>query len=311
MAMTDAWTARASPQLRLVSLLLPALRYKGILASEERTRRDIAASAGATPAPPPAAYLREFRVRWERLGPLPAIVVEPGSGAASARSLVWLHGGGYVHQFEHAHWWLVASFVRELRVRVVAPDYALAPGGTAARALEELPEFLRALAERDGGAPVLGGDSAGGGLAVAVALALRGRPEAPAHLLLGAPWLDVTLRHPELPCFERRDPSLAARGLRISGRLWAGDLDPADPRVSPAFARDYRGLPPASLLLGTRDLLYPEGRDFAAAARRDGVDVATFTAADGFHVFAAATRLPEARAARRWLARRLEDYWVV
>ena len=309
--MTDAWTAHPSPQLRAVSLLLPALRYKGILTSEERTLRNIAASAGATPAWPPAAYRREFRLGRERLGPLPALVIEPGSGAGSARSFVWLHGGGYVHQFEHAHWWLVASLVRQLGVRVIAPDYALVPGGTASRALDEVPALLEAVADRDGAEPVLGGDSAGGGLAVAIALALRGRPHAPAHLVLAAPWLDVTLRHPEVPVFERRDPSLAARGLRISGRRWAGGLDPADPRVSPAFAGDYRGLPPTSLLLGTRDLLYPDARDFAASARRDGVDVATFTAADGFHVFAAASRLPEARAARRWLAERLEDYWVV
>jgi acetyl esterase/lipase len=302
--MTDAWTAGPSPSMRLVSLLLPALRNKPIMVSERRTRRNIAQSAGARFAEPPRAYRREFRLAWQRLGPLRALVVEP-RGAASARSLVWLHGGGYIHQFEHAHWWLVASLVRELGVRVIAPDYALAPAGTAARAVDEVTAVLEQVTAADGAAPVLAGDSAGGGLALSLALRLRGSAVDPAHLLLVAPWLDVTLRHPEVPAFERRDPSLAATGLRIAGRLWAGALDPANPLVSPAFADDYSGLPPTSLVLGTRDLLYPDARDFQASARAAGIDLASFTASDGFHVFLAASRLPEARAARRWLAGRI------
>ena len=309
--MTDAATARPSPSMRAVSLVLPVLRYKPVLLSEERTRQAVADSEGARFAVPPAAYRREFRLGWEQLGPLRALVIEPRVGATSARSLVWLHGGAYFRQFEKAHWWLVASLVRELGVRVIAPDYLLAPVGTAARAVDDVTAAMRAIVARDGAAPVLAGDSAGGGLALSVALRLRDDAAAPVHLALVAPWLDVTLSHPQVPALERLDPSLAAVGARLVGRMWAGDLDPADPLVSPAFAAGYVGLPPTSLLLGTRDLLHADARDFQASAQHDGVDVASFTATGGFHVFPAASRLPEARAARRWLARRLERYWVV
>lgn len=309
--MTDAWTARPSLALRFVSLLLPVLRARFTLVSETRSRRDIAASAGAVFAEPPRSYRREFGLRRERFGPLEALVMEPRSAAASVRSLIWVHGGGYVHQFETAHWWLAASLVRTLGVRLIAPDYRLAPGGVAAQGLADVTAFVHAVGERDGASPVLGGDSAGGGLAVAAALRLRGEPMLPAHLILAAPWFDLTLSHPEIPAIERRDPSLACVGLRIAGRLWAGEDDPRDPAVSPAFADDYSALPATSLVLGTRDILYPDARDFAASARGDGVDIATFTAADAFHVFPAASRLPEARAARAWLAERLAPYWVV
>jgi len=290
--------------MRAVSLALPALRYKPIMRSEERTRRDIARSTVARPAAPSTANRREFRVRNERFGAIGCLVIEPRSGPASARSLIWLHGGGFIHRFERAHWWLTTSLVRELGMRVIAPDYPLAPLGTASTALEQLADVLEAVAATDDAAPVLGGDSAGGGLALSLTLVTPGRLR-PAHLVLVAPWLDVTLAHPEVPLFEARDPSLAALGLRIAGRLWAGDLGPRDPRVSPAFAEDYSVLPATSLIVGTRDLLYPDARDFAASARAQGADIATFTASDGFHVFPAASRLPEARAARRWLAQRL------
>lgn len=309
--MTDVWTARASVEMRAVTALLPALRDKGMLRSARRSTRNLWLSEGKPPAIPPARYRRRFRIRRAQFGPLRAAVIEPPGGGASARSLVWVHGGGYVHQVETAHWWLMASLVRELGWRVVAPDYLLAPGGTAARAVTDVCAAVRAIAEHDGAPPILAGDSAGGGLALVVARALRGDEAAPAHLLLVAPWLDVTLRHPEVPVFERRDPSLAATGMRIAGRVWAGELDPADPLVSPAFASSFAGLPPTSMIVGTRDLLYPDARDFAASARADGVDVATFTPADGFHIFLAASHLPEARAARAWLAGRLAPYWVV
>jgi acetyl esterase/lipase len=309
--MTDAWTARSSLSMRFVALLLPVLRARFTLVSEVRSRRDIAASEGAVFAEPAASYRREFRLRRERFGPLDALVIEPHTAVASVRSLIWVHGGGYVHQFETAHWWLAASLVRALGARLIAPDYRLAPGGEAAQGLGDVSEFVRAVAAHDRAAPVLGGDSAGGGLAVSVALALRGDPARPVHLVLAAPWLDLTLSHPEIPAIERRDPSLACVGLRIAGQLWAGAGGARDPVASPAFAEDYSGLPPTSLVLGTRDILYPDARDFAASVRRCDVDVATFTAADAFHVFLAATRLPEARAARRWLMERLAPYWVV
>lgn len=302
--MTDAWTAGPSLPMRAVTFALPVLRYKPIMRREERARRDIARSAGGRPARPSTANRREFRLRNERFGALDCLVIEPRPGPASDRSLIWLHGGAFVHQFERAHWWLATSLVRELGVRVVAPDYLLAPRGTASRALEQVTEALKAVAATDGAAPVLGGDSAGGGLAASLALTASGALR-PSHLVLVAPWLDVTLSHPEVPLLEPRDPSLAVVGLRLAGRLWAGELDPRDPRVSPAFAADYSALPATSLIAGTRDLLYPDARDFAASARAQGVDIGTFTASDGFHVFPAASRLPESRAARRWLAERL------
>ncbi|GAA4162522.1 alpha/beta hydrolase fold domain-containing protein [Gryllotalpicola daejeonensis] len=274
------------------------------MVSEPRSRADVAASTGKPFAAPPRSSRRTLSISSERLGPVRATVIEPRDGVRASRPLVYVHGGGYVHQFETAHWWLTGALARDLGVRIYAVDYTLAPSGTAATGVAEVTAAVQAVAERHGMAPIVAGDSAGGGLALAVAGRLRDTPAAPAHLLLFAPWLDVAVRNPEARALDRRDPSLALPGLLVGGELWAGDLGPDHPEVSPLFA-DPTGLPATSLVVGTRDMLYPDARDFAASARAAGVDLATFTASDAFHVFVAATWLPESISARVWVKQRL------
>lgn len=302
--MTDAFTAGPSPLMRVTTMAVRFLRNKRVMVSEPRSRADVAASIGKEFATPPRSAARRLLISETRLGPLRTTVIEPRGIPVSTRPLVYVHGGGYVHQFETAHWWLTGALARELGVRIYAVDYALAPTGTAAQGVVDVAAAVTELTEREGIAPIVAGDSAGGGLALAVAARLRGTPAAPAHLALFAPWLDAGLRSPEARALDRRDPSLAVPGLLLAGRLWAGELGVDHPEVSPLFA-DPAGLPPISLVVGTRDLLYPDARDFAASARTAGVDIATFTASDAFHVFVAATMLPESIAARVWLKQRL------
>jgi len=302
--MTDAFTAGPSPMMRVTTAAVRLLRNKRIMVSEPRSRADVVASIGKPFAKPPRSSRRSLGLSETRLGPLRATVIEPREAHVGPRPLVYVHGGGYVHQFETAHWWLTGALARGLGLRIYALDYRLAPTGTAATGAGDVAAAISAIAERDGLAPIVGGDSAGGGLALAAAGRLRGKPTAPAHLALFSPWLDVAVRNPAARALDRRDPSLALPGLLVAGEAWAGELGVDHPEVSPLFA-DHSGLPPISLVVGTRDMLYPDARDFAASARASGVDIATFTASDGFHVFPAATWLPESIAALAWLRQRL------
>ena len=103
---------------------------------------------------------------------------------------------------------------------------------------------------------VLAGDSAGGGFALAVAGTLRDRggPQ-PTHLLLHAPWVDLTTSTPETEAFALRDSWLFLGKLRAYALWWAGSVDELGrPEVSPALG-DLAGLPPALVFCGTRDTL--------------------------------------------------------
>ncbi|MBE8516667.1 alpha/beta hydrolase fold domain-containing protein [Amycolatopsis sp. H6(2020)] len=140
------------------------------------------------------------------------------------------------------------------------------------------------------------GDSAGGGLALAVAQTLpaAGRP-LPARLVLLSPWLDITMSNPQIRQVERRDPWLSSAGLIEAGQAWAGGDDPHDPRLSPING-PIAGLPPLDLYIGTADVFHPDTGRLREKAAQAGVAI-RLTEVDGaFHVYTLAP-VPKARMA--------------
>jgi monoterpene epsilon-lactone hydrolase len=176
------------------------------------------------------------------------------------RTVVYVHGGAYVRGMATWHWKFVARLADSLGARAVLPAYPVAPEFTVEDSFEEMVAIVQeAIAESPDGV-VLAGDSAGGGYALALAQAVRDRggPQ-PSHLVLIAPWVDLTSSAPGTIEAAARDPWLSFEHLSIYAGFWAGADDPAvlaDPRVSPGLA-DLAGLPPALMLCGTRDLLQP------------------------------------------------------
>jgi acetyl esterase/lipase len=145
------------------------------------------------------------------------------------------------------------------------------------------------------------GDSAGGALALAVALALRDTGDrTPARVVALSPWLDATLDEPAVADLEATDPMLAETGLRAAGRWWAGAGDPSDPLVSPVNAR-LTGLPPIDVFIGDRDILRPAVDELARRAGLDAADLHVWEVSSMFHVWMTRA-IPEGRRTRRQLA---------
>ncbi|WP_329392805.1 alpha/beta hydrolase [Streptomyces lydicus] len=207
------------------------------------------------------------------------------SHSDSHTEVLYLHGGAYIEEIGSNHWSLIEQLAREVPARVTVPIYPLAPHGTAARIVPMITTLADTLAERATGPTFFMGDSAGGGLALAIAQRLRdaeGNP--PDGLVLIAPWLDITLGNPAVADIEPRDPLLAAEPLRFAGALWAGDLDPADPLVSPVNG-EMAGLPPTTVFIGTRDILLAETYRFRDLATAAGVEVDFHEAAGDVHAY--------------------------
>ncbi|WP_104435019.1 alpha/beta hydrolase fold domain-containing protein [Kineococcus xinjiangensis] len=274
---------------------------KGSLRSAEAMRAHVRRrSRRPAPHSPPRSLRRSVRVSRHAEAGWPVYEVLPRRGAV-ARHVLYLHGGAYVNQLVRWHWYLLRELSTSVPARCVVPVYPLAPRGTAAEVVPAVAALLeRMVAEHGAEQVVLAGDSAGGGMALAVAGHLRdtGRAQ-PGRIVLIAPWVDVSMSNPELAALEPRDPMLARAGSAEAGRMYAGELGPAHPWVSPLFGR-CAGLAPLTVVVGTRDLVHPDTELFVERARAEGVDVDLHVGEGLIHVYPLLPT-PEGRAARRQL----------
>lgn len=280
---------RASVRGWLVTHLLAPLLFAkkpGLDAFEAR----IAEAREAGPALPSAKVQARYRFTDETTAAGRLFRLAPRDGANSSR-ILYLHGGAYVFDFLAPQWVIATALVDRTGGELIAPLYPLAPEATVDAGLAAAEAAYRAAAA-DGGPVVIAGDSAGGGLALALAQRLRDAGEAmPAALVLIFPWLDATVGDARQPALEAKDPLLDIAQLRAAGRMWAGGHDAALPPVSPLFG-DQTGLPPAIALVGTHDLLLPDTRRYAEA--RPDTEVHEYPGM--IHGFICAP-IPEARAA--------------
>jgi len=244
------------------------------------------------PALPPRRLRKRAELTDEHLDGVRVFRLEHRDATTGLRFL-YLHGGSYVHEMRAVQWNLASGLLDRLPATLVAPVYPLAPEHSWRDGLAAAERVYSRLADEAGaGNVVVLGDSAGGGLALALAQQLRdaGRP-LPAALVLFSPWLDISLSGEDQPGLEKRDPVLRIGYLRRAGELWADGLPPADPRVSPLFG-DHAGLPPTIVFSGTRDVLHSD----AVRLARANPAVEHHSYPEMMHVWAAAP-IPEGKRA--------------
>lgn len=194
--------------------------------------------------------------------------------SAHAKHIFYIPGGGYIDEPSAFHWFFLHSLLKEVDAEIYVPIYPKAPLYTFKDSFPKtFALYVAFLAERANADISLMGDSAGAGYALAIAQELRAkRLPQPKNIILLSPWVDITLSNPGIKCIEKHDPILSARGLRIYGKLYAGDLNPKDPRVSPLYA-DLRGLADMTIFAGTHDILHLDARAFCDRAQAQGVKV--------------------------------------
>lgn len=213
------------------------------------------------------------RCETVRLGSLAAEWLTPPGEPLGA--MLYLHGGGYCLGSIESHRCLCARIALATGCRVLLVDYRLAPEDPYPAALEDaLAGYEWLLGEGYSEDRILiGGDSAGGGLTLAVLLALRDRGTVlPAGGICLSPWTDLTLAHAAPLAETTDDPMVNLRDARRLAAYYAGDADLRDPMISPMFG-DAAGLPSLLIQVGTREVLLEDSRRFAAAALNRGVDV--------------------------------------
>jgi acetyl esterase/lipase len=206
------------------------------------------------------------------LGGVPGERVEgPTPGDAV---LLYLHGGGYFGCSAESHRPITVYYALH-GFRVFAPDYRLAPENRFPAALDDAVAFYRGLLRAGYSADriVVAGESAGGGLALSLMLALRtaGDP-LPAAAALFSPWTDLAATGDSVRTNSNRCAMFNGSDVAASARYYLGDTDPRNPLASPLYA-DLAGLPPLLIHVGADEVLLDDSTRLAERARAAGVSV--------------------------------------
>lgn len=221
--------------------------------------------------PPPLKFLGI--IERKRIADMDCILLSERSGTTRLR-ILYLHGGAYVEQPILPHWLFLDRINNQSNAVITVPLYPKAPVHTVGETFPKITELYASMVARTRGEDVvIMGDSAGGGLALALAqqIALLGLPR-PKAVIMISPWLDLSLRNASIDRLESKDPMLSRRFLQLMGKAWAGSTDLSDWRVSPING-PFENLPPLTLFVGTHEIFLADARKLVMLCTRKGVRI--------------------------------------
>ncbi len=198
--------------------------------------------------------------------------------------VLYLHGGAYMVGSSGTHRGITGHLAKASGCQVIALDYRLAPGHPFPAALDDAESAYRALLDQgfSSGKIAVAGDSAGGGLTIALALRLKDKQlPLPSSLTVFSPWTDLTQQALYTPACE---PVLQPRWTAKAARLYAAGESLTNPLISPVFG-DLSGLPPLLIQVGGQEILLNDAERLALAAKRDHVQTKLQIFNGLWHVF--------------------------
>jgi epsilon-lactone hydrolase len=261
-------------------------------------RRQSAIFARLVPKPPP-----DIETLVVDAGGVPADLISAGAGEGE-RHILFVHGGGFVIGSPALYRDFTWRLARAADARVLAIDYRLAPEHPFPAALDDAAAAYRWLLARCAGSRSLAviGDSAGGGLALALLLRLRDEGmDLPAAAAAVSPWTDLALTGASLRRNAAADPIVNADEVPRFAAYYLGGADPRQPYASPLYG-DPTGLPPTLIQVGSDEVLLDDAVRMVERMRAAGCEVALEVWPRMPHVWHTfAPVLPEARDAIRRL----------
>ena len=272
-----------------VSLLLRRMqRAQMMKRTLSELRREMENIGGRLPSPrgTVAETLRIGETEADRLIP---------PGADRKRVLLWFFGGGYFMGSPRAERALAARLAMGLNSVALLPSYRLCPEHPATAGLEDAVTAYRWLLQQVEPVQILvGGESAGGGMALRLLVAARdaGLPM-PAAGILMSPWTDVSCSNPSVTKNAAKDAIFPPEFFARATSWVIGDGDAKNPALSPVFA-DLHGLPPLLIQCAGDEMLRDDSVLFAEKARVAGVEVTLHVYPGLYHSFQMISFVPEA-----------------
>ncbi|MEX1196699.1 MAG: alpha/beta hydrolase [Pseudohongiellaceae bacterium] len=207
---------------------------------------------------------------------------------AGDRVILYFHGGGYLFGSPLSYRSFTSRLAQEAGMRVLAPDYRLAPEQPFPAAVDDALAAYRWLLEAEDVPPsriVLAGDSAGAGLALALVHALKAEGDPlPAAIMTLSPYTDLATTGASLEENSGRCAMFTAESIRRAARTYLAGAEAELPLASPLYG-DFQGFPPLLILLSQTEALRDDGLRVAEQANRAGVEVQLQVWRDQPHVW--------------------------
>ncbi len=241
---------------------------------------------------------------------MPALMITPNTVDIPDAAILHLHGGAYVSGGLLQCRRVISPISAAAGVRALTFSYRLAPKHPYPAQLEDALRAYRHL--RDAGySPrkiALVGESAGGNLALSLAIRLReAGEEMPAAIALLSPWVDLAQTGKSYAALADVDATLDREALMESAVAFAGSADRLkDPDISPVYA-NFTGFPPVLIHCGTHEILLSDSEMLERALLRDGVDAQLVRWEGMCHVFQA-FGFEESKAANRQIGQFLKKH---
>jgi epsilon-lactone hydrolase len=219
------------------------------------------------------------------------------SGKTTANIVLYLHGGGYLFGSPKTHRQVLIAMAKAFQGPCYGLDYRLAPEHPFPAALEDATAAYRWLLSRHPHAQVaLAGDSAGAGLAIATAVAVRDAGlKLPSAIIGFSPYSDLAVTGESVETNAKSCAMFTPRGIREAAAIYLNGADAKDPRASPLYA-NLTGLPPMLLFASRHEILRDDTLRLADRAAAQGVKVELIVRDRLPHVWPVfVTLLPEAR----------------
>ncbi|MBN2892224.1 MAG: alpha/beta hydrolase [Bacteroidales bacterium] len=187
-------------------------------------------------------------------------VITVKSDSSSNKHIIFFHGGAYIIEASKAHRKIIETFALKYGFKVSFIDYPKAPENTFKKTHEVVLAAYKQITENyPDGEFILFGDSAGGGLALALLQVLRDEniKPFPVKTVLLSPWLDVTMSNELIQNYIDKDVILPVDGLIYAGNIYSGGENPKNHLISPIFG-EMNNLGNILLFFGTNEVFYPD-----------------------------------------------------
>lgn len=221
-----------------------------------------------TPAAPGVAY------EAASVGGVAGVWCRPEAAVDDAAAILYLHGGAYVVGSAQAYRHFVGQIVARTGIAAFVPEYGLAPERPFPAALDDAQAAYAGLAAQGISRIAVAGDSAGGGLALAllsqtVAKAKDGVSMRPVAAVAMSPWTDLALTGDSMETRAEADPLATRQALATTAQLYLGTTDPHDPQASPLYS-DLTDLPSILIHVGEDEVLLNDSTRYGDRVEKGG-----------------------------------------